>query len=27
VDEERNGRFLITHHPMGWLQRKPDGKA
>ena len=22
VDHERNGRFLITHHPMGWLRRK-----
>jgi cephalosporin hydroxylase len=22
VDEERNNRFLITHHPQGWLLRK-----
>jgi cephalosporin hydroxylase len=21
VDEERSHRFLITHHPMGWLRR------
>lgn len=27
VDEERNNRFLITHHPMGWLRRKPDTQA
>ena len=25
VDHERNGRFLITHHPMGWLRRKTNG--
>jgi cephalosporin hydroxylase len=23
VDEERCRRFLITHHPRGWLKRKP----
>ena len=22
VDHERCGRFLITHHPLGWLRRK-----
>jgi cephalosporin hydroxylase len=22
VDDERNNRFLITHHPSGWLKRK-----
>lgn len=22
VDNARNNRFLITHHPMGWLRRK-----
>jgi cephalosporin hydroxylase len=22
VDKERCGRFLITHHPLGWLRRK-----
>lgn len=21
-DRERNGRFLITHHPVGWLRRR-----
>lgn len=24
VDGERERRFLVTHHPMGWLRRKPD---
>jgi cephalosporin hydroxylase len=24
VDQERNERFLITHHPMGWLRRRTD---
>jgi cephalosporin hydroxylase len=23
-DVERNERFLSTHHPLGWLRRKPD---
>jgi cephalosporin hydroxylase len=23
IDRERERRFLITHHPMGWLRRKP----
>jgi cephalosporin hydroxylase len=23
VDRARNERFLITHHPMGWLRRRP----
>jgi cephalosporin hydroxylase len=23
-DVERNERFLITHHPVGWLRRRPD---
>jgi cephalosporin hydroxylase len=22
IDEERAGKFLISHHPKGWLQRK-----
>lgn len=22
IDHQRNGRFLITHHPMGWLRRR-----
>jgi cephalosporin hydroxylase len=22
-DRQRNGRFLITHHPLGWLHRRP----
>lgn len=25
VDLARSSRFLITHHPMGWLRRKGDG--
>jgi cephalosporin hydroxylase len=25
VDHERCGRFVITHHPMGWLRRRVDG--
>jgi cephalosporin hydroxylase len=25
VDEERSRRFLITHHPMGWLRRIQTG--
>ncbi len=24
VDSARTGRFLITHHPKGWLRRKPE---
>lgn len=24
VDEQRSNRFLITHHPKGWLRRKYD---
>lgn len=24
VDIERTERFLITHHPRGWLRRKPN---
>ena len=28
VDEERCNRFLITHHPSGWLKRiEPEGHA
>ncbi len=27
VDRERERRFLITHHPMGWLRRKADGNG
>jgi cephalosporin hydroxylase len=23
-DEERNDRFLLTHHPIGWLRRRAD---
>ena len=23
-DRERNERFLLTHHPVGWLRRKPS---
>lgn len=23
-DRERNERFLLTHHPVGWLRRRPD---
>ena len=26
VDEERNSRYLITHHPKGWLKRKAAGR-
>jgi cephalosporin hydroxylase len=22
LDRERNRRFLITHHPLGWLRRR-----
>ncbi len=22
VDTERSGRYLVTHHPLGWLKRK-----
>jgi cephalosporin hydroxylase len=25
VREDLSNRFLITHHPKGWLQRKRDG--
>lgn len=25
VDLKRSGKFLITHHPKGWLRRKTDG--
>ncbi len=24
LDEERSSRFLVTHHPKGWLKRKPS---
>ena len=24
VDEERCGRFLVTHHPKGWLRRRGE---
>lgn len=24
-DAERNERFLITHHPLGWMRRRADG--
>jgi cephalosporin hydroxylase len=24
-DVERNDRFLLTHHPVGWLRRRPGG--
>jgi cephalosporin hydroxylase len=24
IDVERNSRFLITHHPKGWLRRTPN---
>ena len=27
VDEERSTRFLISHHPMGWLKRRAPGKS
>jgi len=27
VDTERCERFLITHHPKGWLRRKPAGRT
>lgn len=27
VDRPRNERFLITHHPMGWLRRRPTAQA
>jgi cephalosporin hydroxylase len=27
VDQERCGRFLITHHPLGWLRRKGPPQA
>ena len=27
IDGEREGRYLITHHPMGWLRRKRDGSG
>jgi cephalosporin hydroxylase len=23
-DQERNSRFLITHHPLGWLRKRAD---
>lgn len=23
-DQERNERFLLTHHPLGWLRRRPS---
>lgn len=23
-DRERNERFLVTHHPLGWLRRRPE---
>jgi cephalosporin hydroxylase len=25
-DRERNERFRLTHHPLGWLRRRPDGQ-
>ena len=27
LDKERTERFLITHHPKGWLRRKPKPKG
>jgi cephalosporin hydroxylase len=27
VDEERSTRFFISHHPHGWLRRKPSTKS
>src|SRR5262252_5935105 len=27
IDEKRSHRFLITHHPAGWLKRKTNGNA
>lgn len=27
VDAARNERFLITHHPLGWLRRRPDANG
>jgi cephalosporin hydroxylase len=27
IDEERERRFLVTHHPMGWLRRKLDASG
>lgn len=27
LDSERCERFLITHHPKGWLRRKPEGNC
>jgi cephalosporin hydroxylase len=27
VDHARNERFLITHHPMGWLRRRPAAQG
>jgi cephalosporin hydroxylase len=27
IDRERVERFPITHHPLGWLRRRPDGAA
>jgi cephalosporin hydroxylase len=26
-DAARNERFLLTHHPLGWLRRRPDGAS
>ena len=26
-DRERNERFLLSHHPMGWLRRRADAPA
>jgi cephalosporin hydroxylase len=23
-DRERNARFGVTHHPLGWMRRRPD---
>jgi hypothetical protein len=24
VEAERNERFLVTHHPLGWMRRRLD---
>ena len=24
IDRSRSSRFLVTHHPLGWLRRLPD---
>lgn len=26
-DRERNERFAVTHHPVGWLRRRDDGEG